>query len=98
MKLFANKFTKNAVLATIFALIAAQNAFAIDLKSARNSGAVVETASGYIQAAKSSPEIEALVADVNSKRKAEYERIAKEKGQSVEAVAAIAAQEIRKNH
>lgn len=72
------------------------SAFALDLQSARSSGAVVEQVTGYIKVAKPSAEVDALVADINAKRKAEYERIAKEKGSSVEAVAAIAAQELLK--
>jgi uncharacterized protein YdbL (DUF1318 family) len=68
----------------------------MDLQSARKSGAVVEQSTGYIKAAKPSAEVDALVADVNAKRKAEYERIAKEKGTSVDAVAAVAAQELLK--
>jgi uncharacterized protein YdbL (DUF1318 family) len=39
----------------------------------------------------------ALAADVNSKRKVEYARIAKEKGQTVDVVAKLAAVEIIKN-
>jgi len=46
-------------------------AFALDLHSARAAGMVVETPDGYIAAAKPSPEVNALVADVNAKRKAE---------------------------
>ena len=81
---------------TIASLLISASALALDLHSARSSGAVVELPTGYIKAAKLSPEVDALVTDVNAKRKAEYERIAKEKGSSVEAVAAVAAQEISK--
>jgi uncharacterized protein YdbL (DUF1318 family) len=89
---------KTLVTTVIFSLFTAQVAFALDLQTARSSGAVVEKSTGYIDAAKSSPEVDALVADVNAKRKAEYERIAKEKGQPVEVVAKLAAQELSKTH
>ncbi len=84
------------LIAVIAALTIASPVYALDLQSARANGAVVEQSNGYIKAAKQSPEVEALVADVNSKRRAEYQRIAKEKGSSVDAVAAVAAAEIAK--
>lgn len=87
---------KTKILAVIISLAVAAPAYALDLHSARASGAVVEQSNGYIKVGKSSPEVEALVAEVNAKRRAEYERIAKEKGSSVDAVAAVAAQEIAK--
>ncbi len=89
------KPVKKLMLIAAIALIASP-ALALDLQSARSSGAVVEQPSGYIKAAKPSAEVDALVADVNAKRKAEYERIAKEKGSSADAVAALAAQELAK--
>lgn len=87
---------KSLILVILVAMFGLTPAFALDLQSARISGAVVEQPTGYIKAAKPSPEVDALVAEVNAKRKVEYQRIAKEKGTSVEAVAAIAAQELLK--
>ncbi len=87
---------KSLILVSLISILAATSAFALDLQSARKSGAVVEQVTGYIKAANPSPEIDALVADVNAKRKAEYERIAKEKGTSADQVAAVAAQELLK--
>ncbi len=84
------------IFAALIMMVSANSAFAIDLHSARSQGMVAEQANGYVKAVKSSPEVEALVADVNAKRKAEYERIAKEKGIKVEDVAVIAAQELLK--
>ncbi len=69
---------------------------ALDLKTARANGSVVEQPTGYIKAAKSSPEVTALVSEVNIKRKAEYERIAAEKGQPVDEVAKVAALQLLK--
>lgn len=87
---------KHLLAASLISVLWAAPVMALDLQSARSSGAVVEQSNGYIKAAKISAEVEALVADVNAKRRAEYERIAKEKGSSVDAVAAVAAGEIAK--
>lgn len=71
-------------------------AFALDLHSARGSGAVGELPTGYVKALKPSAEVDALVATVNAKRRAEYERISKENGQPVDVVGKLAAPEIAK--
>lgn len=69
-------------------------AWALDLHSARAAGQVGEKADGYVEAIKATPDVNALVADVNAKRKAEYARISKENGQSVGVVAKLAAEQI----
>lgn len=75
-------------------VLMASAALALDLQGARMSGAVGEQLDGYVQALNSSPEVAALVSDVNAKRKAEYARIAKEKGQSADVVAKLAAGQV----
>lgn len=85
------------LLAAIVSLLVASPALALDLHSARASGVVAETPEGYIKAVKSSAEVDALVAEVNAKRMAEYTRISKQNGQSVEVVGKLAAPEIAKN-
>lgn len=89
MRLFLTAILPAAVLFTA-------PAFALDLHSARASGAVAETPDGYVKAVQSSAEVEALVADVNAKRRAEYERISKQNGQPVDVVGKLAAPEIAK--
>lgn len=84
------------ILGTIATMLLSLPAYALDLHSARSSGQVVETPEGYIKAAKSSPEVDALVKDVNAKRRAEYERISKENGQPVDVVGKLAAPQIAK--
>lgn len=81
------------VLAMLGALIAFP-AFALDLHQARTSGMVGEKLDGYAAALKPSPEVNALVADVNAKRKEEYARISKQNGQPVDVVAKLAAAQI----
>lgn len=87
---------KHFIIAALAAFIALP-AFALDLHSARASGQVAETSEGYIRAVKSSPEVDALVSEVNAKRRAEYERISKQNGQPVDVVGKLAAPEIAKS-
>lgn len=72
--------------------LASSPAWALDLSAARAAGKVCEKGDGYIAAAgKADAEVTALVASVNAGRKTYYQRLAKEKGQSVEVVAKVAA-------
>lgn len=87
------KLRMTATLALLGALIAFP-ALALDLHQARSTGLVGERLDGYAEALKTTPETQALVADVNAKRKQEYARISKENGQPVDAVAKLAAQQI----
>jgi uncharacterized protein YdbL (DUF1318 family) len=85
-----NKF---AVLA-LAGLMLSTPAWAMDLAQARASGAVGEKTDGFVVAIQNTPEVSALVADVNAKRQAEYANIAKESGQSAAVVAKLAAPQI----
>ena len=87
----ANRFIS---LIAVACAMAASSAWALDLQEARAAGLVGEKPTGYVEAVKSSPDVSALVAEVNSKRKAEYARISKENGQTVEVVAKLAAAQI----
>jgi len=69
-------------------------AFALDLKQARTTGSVGETTTGYIAAIKKSPDVDALVNEVNIKRKQEYARISAENGQTIDIVGKVAAEQI----
>ena len=88
--------TKHLMIAALTALIALP-ALALDLHTARASGAVAETPDGYIVAKKPTAEVNALVSEVNGKRRAEYERISKQNGQTVEVVGKLAAPQIQKS-
>ncbi len=61
-----------------FLLLASSAAFAADLDQAKRDGLVGERADGYLGLVDTSApsDVRALVADVNDKRKAEYQRIA----------------------
>ena len=69
-------------------------AFAMDLTAAKAKGLVGETPSGYIASVSGAAEVEALVADINSRRKDEYQRISAGNGQSVSVVEKLAAQKL----
>lgn len=77
-------------LTMVLGLAVAPPASAQDLDSARASGAVVETASGYLEARSSDSAIRQLVQSVNAQRRSHYERVAGQNGVSVETVAATA--------
>lgn len=83
-------------LGILFALIMllAAPAYALDLQDARASGSVGEKLDGYVAARSDTDDVQALVAEVNAKRKAEYARISKENNQPVDVVAKLAAAQI----
>lgn len=63
-------------------VLSMQTAWAIDLHTAKAQGLVGEANTGYLAAvsSSSSAEVAALLADVNSKRKAEFESTAQKTG------------------
>jgi uncharacterized protein YdbL (DUF1318 family) len=69
---------------------------AIDLDSAKAQGIVGEQTDGYVAAvAASAPaDVQALVADVNAKRRAAYQEIAQKNGTKVDDVGVLAAQKL----
>ena len=89
------KTKKHAWLSALVLAIALP-ALALDLDEARAAGKIGERSDGYVAAVKDSPsaEVKALVADINAKRRAAYEEIAKRNGAPVEAVAALAGQKM----
>jgi len=65
-------------------------ASALNLDQARSKGMVKETASGYLKVVKPTDEAKALAKKVNNGRKAEYNKIAKKNGTSLQAVEQLA--------
>lgn len=84
-------------LAAALTLVTAFPAYALDLQDARAAGKVGETTKGYVAALKPSAEVDALVAEVNAKRKQEYAKISAANGQTVDVVAKVAAEQIINN-
>ena len=76
--------------------LAAAPALALDLDGARAQGLVGEMTDGYVGLVKGQGDDAArkLVAEVNAKRRAHYEQIAREQGTPVAAVAALAGQKL----
>ena len=77
------------IFAALGLLLLLQNAWAIDIRDAKSQGLVGEANNGYIAAvqAPASAEVRALIADVNGKRKAQFESTAQKTGTSVTQVA-----------
>jgi len=75
-------------------LMFAGNAYALDLSQARAQGLVGEKMDGYVAAVTPSADANAVVDDINARRRAEYEKISKDNGQPVAVVAKIAAERI----
>ncbi len=77
------------ILAAFFLVFAMQTAWAIDIGTAKKQGLVGEANSGYLAVINepASAEVNALLATVNAKRKAEFERTAKKTNTSVAQVA-----------
>ncbi|HEB69162.1 MAG TPA: DUF1318 domain-containing protein [Desulfobulbus sp.] len=80
---------------TLFILISAllitcQSAFALDLQTAKAQGLVGETLTGYLAPVKATPEVQQLVKTINTKRKAQYKKIAQRNGTSLQAVEQLA--------
>ena len=73
-------------------LVLVTPAVALDLGTAKTSGLVGETSSGYIAAIEPSAQVNELVTRINSQRKAQYQQIASKNGISLEAVEARAGQ------
>ena len=81
--------TRKKIFAAIGLLLLVQNAWAIDIREAKAQNLVGEGNSGYIVAVQSpaSAEVQALIADVNGKRKARFEATARKTGTTVAQVA-----------
>ncbi len=71
-------------------LITCQAAFALDLQTAKAQGLVGETLTGYLAPVKATPEVQQLVKTINTKRKAQYIKIAQRNGTSLQAVEQLA--------
>ena len=80
-----------ALLAVLLSCLAG-SALAASLDGAKAAGLVGERPDGYLGlvAADAPVDVKALVSDVNARRRAEYAKIAKANGTSVDAVAALA--------
>jgi uncharacterized protein YdbL (DUF1318 family) len=92
----ALKLIKVLSLALALALPAFAQTEESPLHKARAMGTIGERADGYVAVVSAHPssDVKALVDEVNAKRRAHYEEVAKRNGAPVEAVAAIAGQKL----
>lgn len=83
----------NKILLGVFCstLLIAGTAFALSLDEAKSKGLVGETQTGYLGAVSTTSEVQALINDINQKRKEKYAEIAKKNGTPLSAVEALAA-------
>ena len=77
-------------------VLLANSAFALNLDQAKSRGLVKESCNGYLVAVQSTDEVKALLKKVNDGRKAEYKKIAKKRGTSLEAVEQLAGSKLCK--
>jgi uncharacterized protein YdbL (DUF1318 family) len=77
------------MLAVLLMSLAFSTAFALDLGEAKDRGLVGEARTGYLEAVQkpASAEVQALIAEVNAKRKAQFERTAEKTGTTLPQVA-----------
>jgi uncharacterized protein YdbL (DUF1318 family) len=76
------------IFAVLFSLMATTSAIASTLTETKADGLIGEQANGYLGLVSSNApaDVKALVADVNAKRKAAYQKIAQQQGTSLEEV------------
>ncbi len=73
------------ILVTLFMLFAVQSAWAIDIHDDKDHGLVGESTTGYLAAVQTpaSTDVNALIAEVNKKRKGQFEATAQKTGTTV---------------
>jgi uncharacterized protein YdbL (DUF1318 family) len=74
--------------------LATRSAFALTLDEARSAGYVGELPNGYVGVVEAAAGVQALVDSVNTKRRAEYEDIARANGVPLAVIEAEAGQEL----
>ncbi len=67
---------------------------ALELDAAKAQGLVGEQLDGYLGVVEATPDAVALAADINSKRKAAYESIARQNGATLAQVGALTGQKV----
>ncbi len=72
------------------AVLSVPSVFALSLDEAKSKGLVGEQANGYLGTRDISAPVEALVADINAKRRTEYQKIAEKNGTTVGSVEVLA--------
>ncbi|WP_075187731.1 YdbL family protein [Teredinibacter haidensis] len=86
------KTTKALILALLTTFCFALPAYALDLQQAKTDGLVGEMNNGYLGSPQETPstEVQALIKDINSKRKDMYNALANSQNLSLEAIEKLA--------
>lgn len=94
MKTKSTLFSLLTVMMMVFSVagINIGDAWSADLKQAKAAGLIGEQPDGYLGIISSSADINALVSDINQKRRAAYQGVAKGNGTSLKAVEVMAGQ------
>jgi uncharacterized protein YdbL (DUF1318 family) len=79
-------------LAFLAALLLPTYALAVSIDEAKSQGMVGEQSDGYLGVVADSPDARAVVADINAKRKAKYEQVARDNNLELNAVETLAGQ------
>lgn len=87
---------KLSCIAALTLMLISTAAYALTLQEAKDKGLVGERTTGYIGAVKETPEVKALVKEINDKRKAAYMAISQENNQALEVVETLAAKKLYK--
>ncbi|MBS1270631.1 MAG: hypothetical protein MAG794_01589 [Gammaproteobacteria bacterium] len=86
--------TKSLILGALF-IFSLTAVHAVNVGQAKQQGMACELPTGYLQARNNAtPEVKAMVVDINAKRKAEYTRIANENGVKPENVGLLTAKKL----
>ena len=89
------RIVKTFVLSAVLVLGLAGGAFAMDLDAAKRQGLVGERPDGYIGAVVGGRgDVQALVKDINNRRRAQYQAIAQRNGTSLSAVEQVVGQKL----
>jgi hypothetical protein len=83
---------KHKLVLLVAGLLFSLNAYAISLQDAKTQGLVGEQINGYLGVVVNNKETDQLAAEVNAKRRAHYEKIAKKNGINIDDVAKLAAE------
>ncbi|MBB1299048.1 MULTISPECIES: YdbL family protein [Pseudoalteromonas] len=86
-----NTKKKLNIITLVSAVCMSFSAWAISLDDAKNQGLVGEDSSGYLGLVVQNAEAKAVVDDINTKRKAQYLKLAKKNNLSLSQVEALAA-------
>ncbi|KZN52560.1 YdbL family protein [Pseudoalteromonas luteoviolacea] len=84
------------ILTTIAAACMSFSVMALTINEAKSQGMVGENSAGYLGVIKGAGDVKKLVADINKKRKAKYQQLAKKNGISLSQVEKLAAEKTYK--